>query len=137
LQENTKKQISQNEEKEIAKHGIITEMEERRPQQKTQRNYDYLKQYQWQKGQSGNITGGNQHKQKFKAFLSEFLENMSPEDKAKYAENLGAEFVIRMAEGNPETKTDITSGGRPLILPSELMKKYNVETNEPKGKITS
>ena len=85
------------------------------------KQFDWLKAYQWQKGQSGNP--GGRPKKTLKVFAKEFLESMSDEDRLDYFSKLDPEVVWKMAEGNPQTNSDITSGGKPLILPAELINK--------------
>lgn len=94
-------------------------MEENSEQHKKQ--FDWLKAYQWQKGQSGNP--GGRPKKTLKVFAREFLESMSDEDRIDYFKTLNPEIVWKMAEGNPETKTDVTSGGKAIVLPSILIDK--------------
>jgi hypothetical protein len=102
-------------------------MNENSEQQNKQhkRQFDWLKAYQWQKGQSGNP--GGRPKKTLKVFAREFLESMSEEDRIEYFSTLDPEVVWRMAEGAPQTNADITSGGKPLILPAELINKNDTE----------
>lgn len=72
------------------------------------RQYDWLKQYQWQQGQSGNPAGGPKGK-RLKTVAAEVLKAMSGPDKAKFLMTLDPEIVWRMAEGNPHnTDTVVT-----------------------------
>lgn len=91
-------------------------MEESSKQQKKQ--YDWLKAYQWQKGQSGNP--GGRPKKTLKTFAREFLEQMSDEDRIAYFESLDPEVVWKMAEGNPSNNSDITTNGKEL--PAAIIK---------------
>ena len=72
------------------------------------KQYDWLKQYQWQKGQSGNPAGGPKGK-KLKTFVAETLLKMSDEDKAIFLKRLDPELVWKMGEGLP--KADIEHSG--------------------------
>ena len=101
-------------------------------QEQPKKQYDWLKQYQWQKGQSGN-PGGARKGKKMKTLAAELLENMDDEEKANWLKTQSPEFVWRMAEGNPATNTDITSGGKPLILPAELIGKNDSAPNTEQG----
>ena len=72
-------------------------------------NYDWLKQYQFQKGQSGN-PGGAKKGKRLKTFALELLENMSEEDKAEFLKTLDAKTIWEMAEGKAkqDIEADIT-----------------------------
>jgi len=72
------------------------------------RQYDWLKQYHWQKGQSGNPKGGPKGK-RLKTFAAELLEEMAGEDKAKFLKTLDPEIVWRMAEGNPHNTANVVT----------------------------
>jgi hypothetical protein len=72
-------------------------------------NYDWLKQYQFQKGQSGN-PGGAKKGKRLKTFALELLENMNEEDKAEFLKELDAKTIWEMAEGKAkqEVEGDVT-----------------------------
>lgn len=99
-------------------------------QQKKQ--YDWLKPYQWEKGQSGNPEGGKKGK-RLKTMVAEMFERMTDEEKKEFLNHIDPETVWRMAEGNPKQDTDITTGGNPLYLPSEILSKNGLTQQPEKG----
>lgn len=86
---------------------------EEETQKQHKKQYDWLKQYQFQKGQSGN-PGGAKKGKRLKTFALELLENMDEEAKAEFLKEIEPRIVWEMAEGKAEAKTDITSGGEAL-----------------------
>ena len=83
---------------------------------------DYLKEYQWQKGQSGNPKGRPKGKT-LKEFTREFLENMSEEARFDFLKSVGAETVWKMAEGNPSNEITGKDGKDLIPEPTESIKK--------------
>jgi hypothetical protein len=64
-----------------------------------------------------------------KQFASEYLKGLDEVQKIQFFECLPEELVWKMAEGMPSQNTDITSGGKPVFIPAELIDKYNLNDN--------
>ena len=78
-----------------------------KPQRKS---YDWLKQYQFQKGNNANPNGRPKGKS-LKTFAREFLMALPDEEKANYLACLPEDLVWRMAEGQPEQGLDANLKG--------------------------
>ena len=83
--------------------------------QNKNRNFDWLKEYHFKPGQSGNPKGRPKGKT-LKEFTREFLAAMSDEQKLRFLKKVNYEAAWRMAEGNPHNTEDVTSGGKPIPL---------------------
>jgi hypothetical protein len=88
-------------------------------QEQPKKQYDWLKGYQFVKGQSGNPGGRPKGSKSMKTFAREYLESLPDEEKVHFLSALNADVVWRMAEGNPSTQSDITSGGEKITISSQ------------------
>lgn len=68
----------------------------------------------WKKGFCPN-PGGRPKGKSLKAYTQEYLSKLTDEEKDEWLEGLPKEKVWSMGEGNPDTKSDITSNGESLV----------------------
>ena len=58
------------------------------------------------------------------------LAKMTDEEREEYLHGLPKEIIWKMSEGNPETKTDITSLGEKIALGTVILPAKDVDTME-------
>jgi hypothetical protein len=75
----------------------------------------------FKQGFSGNPSG--RPKNTLKDYVREKFMSMTVEEKEAFLKRISPEIQWKMGEGNAANNMDITSGGKPLILPSEIIAK--------------
>ena len=93
-------------------------------QEQHKKQYDWLKGYQFVKGQSGNPGGRPKGRKNLKTFVKEYLEDLPEDEKIEFLKTLPSDLVWRMAEGNP---TD--TGKQDLIVKVALADEAESTTN--------
>ena len=86
----------------------------------------------FKKGQSGNPSGRPKGSISLKTYAKEMLEKMTEEERQDFLHGLPKDVIWEMAEGKPQTNTDITSGGKPIPILNVLSNNSNPKDTEPK-----
>ena len=74
----------------------------------------------WKKGFCPN-PGGRPAGKSMKAYAKEYLSKLTDEEKDEWLEGMDKETIFKMAEGNPETKSEVKIDGEKMISTTELL----------------
>lgn len=65
----------------------------------------------------GNKMGGRKKGKTLKEYSRDYLSKMTDEERVKFLNSIDPDMVWRMAEGNPNQNTDLTTKGEKLPAP--------------------
>lgn len=97
------------------------------------KRYDWLKPTQFKVGNPGGP--GRPKGPSLKNWLKEKFKEMTEEERIEFINKIDPIKAWEMGEGRPDTRTDVTSAGKPIVMPTELYAKYHADpsTEENSG----
>lgn len=100
------------------------ETEEEKAEVQRKNRAPHLLPYQYKKGQSGNPSGRPKGIS-FKEYLKVKFRSMTPDEREEFLEGIDKYKLLELAEGKPESKTDITSDGKAIRGNTIILSDYD------------
>lgn len=69
----------------------------------------------WKKGFSGNLKGRKKGKT-MKEWARDYISRMTDEERDEFMDGMEKEVIWKMAEGNPDNKSDLTTLGKSINI---------------------
>lgn len=98
----------------------------------TEEQKNNSKPWLYKKGQSGNPGGRPKGSISMKTYVKNKLLAMAEEEREEFLEGIDKKVLWEMAEGKPQTNTDITSGGEVIqfVTPDIVAKRINETSSD-------
>ena len=103
------------------RHDILERLKEEEKKSKA----EHLQPWQYKKGQSGNPSG-RAPGISLKEYARMKFRTMTDEDREEFFNGIPKIDLFKMAEGNPESKSEVNNVGNPIIvLSNEIANKHD------------